>query len=59
MFGKTIENIRKKIDFKLVNNEEKAKRLFNRPNFDHSTYFDENFIDVNMNRTNTKFDQSV
>ena len=39
VFGKTMENIRKRVDVKLVNNREKAKKLVAKPNFNHLNIF--------------------
>ena len=33
MFGKTIENKRKRVDFELVNKEERFQKLVNDPSF--------------------------
>ena len=35
VFGKTMENIRKRVDIKLVNSPEKGKKLVAKPNFSH------------------------
>ena len=37
VFGKTMENMRKRIDVRLVNNVESAKKLIRKPNFNHFT----------------------
>ena len=34
VFGKTMENIRKHVNIKLVNNEKQAKKLAAKPNFE-------------------------
>ena len=51
VFGKTIENIRKRQNIILVDNREKASKLTSRPNFDRSTIFDRNLIAVHMKKT--------
>ena len=39
VFGKTMENIRNRIDVKLVNNREKGEKLSAKPNFKHCNIF--------------------
>ena len=48
VFGKTMENIRKHVNIKLVNNKKQAKMLAAKPNFERCTIFDENFIVIHM-----------
>ena len=43
VFGKTIENIRNRVDVKLVNDKEKAKKLTAKPNFKHLNIFVRNW----------------
>ena len=59
VFGKTIENIRKRQNIELVNNRERAVKLANRPNFDRATIFDRNFIAVHMLNTEVYFNKPV
>ena len=35
VFGKTMENIRNRLDIKLVNDEKQTEKLNAKPNFDH------------------------
>ena len=51
VFGKTIENIRKRQNVILIDNKEMACKLTSKPNFDRSTIFDENLIACHMNRS--------
>ena len=44
VFGKTIENIRKRQNVILVDNKDLAYKLSSKPNFERSTIFDENLI---------------
>ena len=44
VFGKTIENIRKRQNVIWVDNKDFAYKLSSKPNFDRSTIFDENLI---------------
>ena len=59
VFGKTIENIRKRQNVHLVDNRKKAIKLSNRPNFDRCTIFDKNLIAVHMKKTEVYFNKPV
>ena len=50
VFGNTMENIRKHVNIKLVNNEKQAKKLAAKPNFERCKIFDENLIAIHMKR---------
>ena len=50
VFGKTIENIRKRQNIILVDDRDKALKLSSRPNFDRSTIFDPNLVAVHMKK---------
>ena len=50
VFGKTMENIRNRVDIRLVNDRRKAEKLSAKPNFKHITIFDENLVAVHMIR---------
>ena len=50
VFGKTMENIRKRVDIKLVNNRKSALKLAAKPNFQSVTIFDENLIAIHTKR---------
>ena len=50
VFGKTMENIRNRVDNKLVNNREKAEKLTAKPNFKHCNIFSENLISIHMKK---------
>ena len=58
-FGKTMENIRNRVDVKLVNNRGVAEKLSAKPNFEHLTIFDENLVAVHMKITKLKFNEPV
>ena len=58
VFGKTMENIRNRVDVKLVNERKNAERLAVKPSFKHSTIFDENLIAVHMKRTKIEIQQT-
>ena len=59
VFGKTIENIRKRVDVKLVNTEEKFKKLAAKPNYDGRKIFGENLISVHMKKTSLTMNKPV
>ena len=59
VFGKTMENIRNRVDIQLVNNEVKAKKLVARPNYQHCTIFDENLVAIHMKKTKLVFNKPV
>ena len=59
VFGKTMENIRNRVDVKLVNDRVKAEKLAAKPNFDHSNIFDKNFISIHMKKTRLLFNKPV
>ena len=59
VFGKTIENIRNRVDVKLVNTEEKFKKLVAKPNFQSRKIFNENLISVHMKKTSLTMNKPV
>ena len=59
VFGKTMENIRNRVDVRLVNHQNKAKKLISKPNLKHWTRFDENLIAVHLKRTKLTFNKPV
>ena len=59
VFGKAMENIRNRVDVKLVNHQNKAKKLISKPNLKHWTRFDENLIAVHLKRTKLTFNKPV
>ena len=50
VFGKTIENIRKRQNVKIVDNRKLANKLSSKPNFERVTIFDENLIACHMKK---------
>ena len=59
VFGKTMENIRNRVDIKLVNNEEKARKLVAKPNFRHCKIFNENLVAIHMKKTSLTMNKPV
>ena len=48
VFGKTMENIRNRVDIRLVTRESQAKKLTCKPNYQHHTIFSKNLAAVHM-----------
>ena len=59
VFGKTIENIRKRQNVILIDNKDLAYKLSSKPNFNHSTIFDENLIACHMKKTEVYFNKPI
>ena len=59
VFGKTMENIRNRVDIKLVNNKKQAEKLSAKPNFNHCNIFSEDLVAIHMKKTKLKFDKPV
>ena len=59
VFPKTMENIRNRVDIRLVNDRRKAEKLSAKPNFKHLTIFDEDLVSIHMKRTKLKFNKPV
>ena len=59
VFGKTIENIRKRQNIKLVDHRKIALRLSSKPNFERATIFDKNLIAAHMKKTEVYFNKPV
>ena len=59
VFGKTIENIRKRQNIILVDDRAKAAKSTSLPNFDRSTIFDRNLIAVHMKKTEVYFNKPI
>ena len=59
VFGKTMENIRKRVDVKLVNTEKQALKLVAKPNFDRRTIFNDKLVAVHMKRTKLVFNKPI
>ena len=59
VFGKTIENIRKRQNVFLVDNREKASKLTCRPNFERATIFDRNLLAIHLKKTEVYFNKPV
>ena len=59
VFGKTMENIRNRVDIKLVTDKIKAEKLAVKPNFKHCNIFSENLVSIHMKKTKLFFNKPV
>ena len=59
VFGKTIENIRKRQNVILVDDRKLANKLSSKPNFERLTIFDENLVAVHMKKTEVYFNKPI
>ena len=59
VFGKTIENIRKRQNVVLVDNKQLANKLSSKPNFERVTIFDENLVACHMKKTEVYFNKPI
>ena len=59
VFGKTIENIRKRQNIKIIHDRKLALKLSSRPNFDRCTIFDKHLIALHMLNTEIYFNKPV
>ena len=59
VFGKTMENIRNRVDIRLVTRESQAKKLTCKPNYQHQSIFSKNLAAVHMKKVSLKFNKPV
>ena len=59
VFGKTMENIRNRVNIKLVNDKKQAEKLSAKPNFNHCNIFSEDLVAIHMKKTKLYFDKPV
>lgn len=59
VFGKTMENLRKRVNITLVNSEERAKKLTVKPHFKHCTIFSEDLCAIEMKKTQITFNKPL
>ena len=59
VFGKTMENIRNRVNVKLINTEERLKKLSAKPNYKSCKIFNENLISVHMKKTSLTMNKPV
>ena len=59
VFGKTMENIRNRVNVKLTNTEEQLKKLVAKPNYESRKIFNENLVSVHMKKTSLTMNKPV
>ena len=59
IFGKTIENVRKHRDIKLVTTDEKRNKLVSEPNYHTTKRFSENLLAIEMKKTKVKINKPI
>ena len=59
VFGKTCENMRTRVDIKLVSSEKQAIKLIAKTSYDTRTIFDENLIAIHMKRTKLYYNKPI
>ena len=59
VFGKTMENIRNRVNVKLVNTQERLRKLVAKPNYRSRKIFSENLISVHMKKTSLTMNKPV
>ena len=59
VFGKTMENLRKQRDIKLVTTERRRDYLVSEPNYHTTKFFTENILAIEMNKISNNFEKLV
>ena len=59
VFGKTMENVRKHRDIKLVTTEEKRSKLVSEPNYHTTKYFSENLLAIEIKNRKVKMNKPL
>ena len=59
VYSKTLEDIRNRVDVKLVSVREKARKLVSKINFKRCKIFSENLVGIHMKKTNLFFNKPV
>ena len=59
VFGKTMENIRNRVDVKLVNTQEKLRKLVGKPNYKSQEIYSENLVSVHMKKVKLTMNKPV
>ena len=58
-FGKTMENVRKHRDIKLVTTDKRRNLLVSRPNCHTTKWFSENLLAIEMKKTKVKMNKPI
>ena len=59
VFGKTIENIRNRVDIKLVTTPKQAEKYIYRPNYTGRTTFSDNLVAIHMGKTSIYMNKPI
>lgn len=59
VFGKTMENIRNRVNIKLCSNVKQVENMIAKPNFERATIFTENLAAIHMKRTKLCFNKPI
>ena len=59
VFGKTMENVRKHRDIKLVTKDKRRNQLVSEPNYHAIKGFSENLVAIEMKKTRVKMNEPV
>ena len=59
VFGKTIENVRKHRDIKLVTTDKRKNQLTSEPSYNTTKYFPENLMAIEMKKTKVKMNKPI
>ena len=59
VFGKTMENVRKHRDIKLVTTDKRRNQLASEPNYHTTKYFSENLMAIEMKKTTIKLNKPI
>ena len=59
IFGKTMENVRKHIDIKLVTTDEKRNKLVSEPNYHTTKRFSESLLAIEMKKSKVKMNKPI
>ena len=54
VFGKTMQNVRKHRDIKLITTDEKRNKLVSEPNYHKTKHFSENLLAIEMKKKKSK-----
>ena len=59
VFGKTMENVKKHRDIKLVTTGKRRNQLASEPNYHTSEYFSENLMAIEIKKTKVKMNKPI
>ena len=54
-----MENIKNRVDIRLIEDEIEAKKVAVKPNFGHCTIFDDKLVAINMKRTKLYYNKPI